>query len=97
MGEGLKRVAKQCGGLVARSGDTVAVYDADGIRSPIKGDIWRSANGWERHVTHADAANVVYIQVADGRENVTRNCLPVVWRRWARKSGASFVGQHGGR
>ena len=64
-----------------------------GIISPQRGDIWRQRNGWERHVLTSCESNVRYIQVALGdRKNITRDCLPVVWRRWIKQSGAEHVG-----
>jgi hypothetical protein len=61
---------------------------------PARGQIWRAANGWERHVTSASASNVAYIQVVHGRENIGRNCLPSVWARWVKKSAAQYIGEH---
>lgn len=74
----------------------VAVIAGDRPRAPLRGDIWRASNGWERHVLAISPHDVSYIQVAEGRPNIHRRCLHVVWDRWARKSGASFVGLHGG-
>lgn len=36
MGEGLKRVAKQCGGLIASDGKTEVHYDANGKKIKTK-------------------------------------------------------------
>lgn len=63
-------------------------------RRPERGEIWRAKNGWERHVLLSTAANITYIQVIHGRENITRNCLPVTWSRWALANEAEFVGNH---
>jgi hypothetical protein len=68
--------------------------EARRIALPSKGQIWRAANGWERHVTFASVSNIAYIQVAHGRKNVERNCLPGVWAKWIKKSRATYVGEH---
>lgn len=37
MGNGLKKVAKQCGGIIVTSGGHTTRYDANGVKIDVKG------------------------------------------------------------
>ena len=67
----------------------MATYHPD--TAPRPGDIWRTENGRERHVLLATPWSVTYVQVVNGRRNITRDCLSVVWHRWAAKTSAKCV------
>lgn len=60
MGEGLKRVAKQCGGLTATSGGESVHYDADGksITEYLISRGWRelpyTAGRWRNPMRHSE-------------------------------------------